>query len=98
MKNNEKVRLTESELKTMIKEAVSKIITESPLYQKPPVQEDIIEVDLMYLEFSNPQLDEFFEDAECPETVWCKWRLYPYGEEWQKLCQYPRDSYSVPVG
>lgn len=63
------IRLTESELKTMIKEAVSKIITESPLYRKSPVQEGIIEVDLMYLEFSNPQLEEFFEDAKCPETV-----------------------------
>lgn len=36
---------------------------------QPPVQEDIIEVDLMYLEFSNPQLEEFFEDAKCPEAV-----------------------------
>lgn len=63
------IRLTESELKTMIKEAVTKIITESPFYRKPPVQNDIIEVELMDLEFSNPKLDEFFEDAQCPETV-----------------------------
>lgn len=63
------IRLTESELKTMIKEAVNKIIAESPLYRKPPVQEDIIKVNLMYLELSNPQLEEFFENTDCPETV-----------------------------
>jgi hypothetical protein len=63
------IRLTESELKTMIKEAVNKIITESPLYRKPVAREDYINVELMDLEFSNLQLDEFFAEAECPPVV-----------------------------
>jgi hypothetical protein len=70
------VRLTESELKTMIKEAVTKIIKESSCYS------DTVEVELYYLEFSNPQLDEFFEDANCPESVSVeiKYDIEPYDE------------------
>ena len=58
------IRLTESELRSMIKEAVTKMITES--------SGDIYYADVDMYDVSNyctPQLDDFFEEADCPETV-----------------------------
>ena len=58
------IRLTESELRSMIKEAVTKMITES--------SESIYYADVDMYDVSNyctPQLDDFFEEADCPETV-----------------------------
>lgn len=74
------IRLTESELKTMIKEVVTKIIKEASY------STDTIEVELYYLDFTDPKLDEFFEDAECPENVLVElqYDIEPYdgGDYW----------------
>ena len=58
------IRLTESELRSMIKEAVTKIIKESSYNSYD------VEVDMYYIvDYCTPQLDDFFEEADCPETV-----------------------------
>lgn len=64
MKNKNTIRLTESELKTLIKETVKKIIKES--YNSRTENYDI---DLSGIYSFSPEVDNFFENNKCPDTV-----------------------------
>lgn len=72
MKRKNIIRLTESELKTLISESVKNILKESGV-RKNNKSSDIsknFDVDLYDVEFSNPELDEYLSELEnLPETV-----------------------------
>lgn len=60
------VRLTESELKAFIKEAIHNIISEASNNK----WDSYMSIDLYDIDFDDEELDEFFENLEeCPDSV-----------------------------
>ena len=72
MKRKNIIRLTESELKTLISESVKNILKESgirKINESSGISKNF-DVDLYYVEISNPELDEYLSELETlPETV-----------------------------
>lgn len=62
MKNNV-IRLTETEFKAIIKEALTTIIKESSYHTTS------IDVDFLDLDFENLQINDFFDEINYPESV-----------------------------
>ena len=73
MANKQIIRITESELKNIIKESVKTILKEQSSIKKiikeSSKETKIFDIDLFHIDFTNPELEEFFDENDIPESV-----------------------------
>lgn len=73
MENKQIIRITESELKNIIKESVKRILKEKSNFKKIIKESSkgtkIFYIELFHIDFTNPELEEFFDENDIPESV-----------------------------
>ena len=73
MANKQIIRITESELKNIIKESVKTILKEQSnikkIIKESSKDTEIFDIDLFRIDFTNPELEEFFDENDIPESV-----------------------------